>query len=435
MKLGKEITFAGHIISQAGIRPDDSKNRAISKFPTPTNVSQLRSFLGLANQLTAFVPDLGHMTAVIRPLLKRGIAWVWTEDMEREFDRVKLLLTTTTTVQPFNPNHNSILMTDASKLLGIGFALLQPLPGEKWSLIQCGSASLTPTHTRYATIKLECMAIQWAIQKCSYYLRGLETFKVWTDHKPLVGIFQKSICDLDNPCLMRMREKIMEYTPEVKLVPEKTYYIADALSRSPMFDTNDDDYTISCNNQSVESVWESIKEGAKSTEYANLQSAVGKGESDPEMSQFKTLMHRLSLPQIDDVLIVILDRTRMVIPDNSQKAVLKELHKAHSSISKTYANAVQLYYWPGMNNYIKTFLSSCKICIKHSPSQACPPVTGTAPSAAKLPMNDLGVDLFDALGKKWLALVCRFSGYAWLSQLKKTTTASVLESLENLFLE
>ena len=88
-----------------------------------------------------------------------------------------------------------------------------------------------------------------------------------------------------------------------------------------------------------------------------------------------------------------------------------------------------------MKNCIKTFLSSGKICIKFAPSQARTPVTGTAPSAAKLPMNDLGIDLFDALGKKWLAVVCHYSGYAWLSQLRKTKTASVLESLENLFLE
>ena len=50
-------------------------------------------------------------------------------------------------------------------------------------------------------------------------------------------------------------------------------------------------------------------------------------------------------------------------------------------------------------------------------------------------MNDLGIDLFDAQGKKWLAVVCHFSGYAWLAHLRKTTTASGLESLENLFLE
>ena len=208
LELGKEITFAGHIVNQSGIRPGDSKYKATAEFPTPSNISQLRSFLGLANQLTAFIPDQAHMTANLRPLLKKATAWVWTSDMEEDFQRVKLLLTTTTTVQPFNPNLDTILMTDASRLYGIGFALLQPQPKEKWSLIQCGSASLTPTQTRYATIELECMAIQWAIQKCAYYLRSLPTFQVWTDHKPLVGIFQKSICDLDNPRLMRMREKI-----------------------------------------------------------------------------------------------------------------------------------------------------------------------------------------------------------------------------------
>ena len=49
-------------------------------------------------------------------------------------------------------------------------------------------------------------------------------------------------------------------------------------------------------------------------------------------------MHRLSLLQVDKVLMVILESTRIVIPDNSQKSVLKELHKAHSGISKTFPN-------------------------------------------------------------------------------------------------
>ena len=107
LEVSKEITIAGHIISQAGLRPDDSKYKAIADFPMPTNVSQLRPFFGLANQLTAFVPDFAHMTAALR--LKKGIAWTWTEDMDKEFERVKLLLTTTTMVQPFNPSLKSIL--------------------------------------------------------------------------------------------------------------------------------------------------------------------------------------------------------------------------------------------------------------------------------------------------------------------------------------
>ena len=82
---GKEITFAGHTVINSGIRPDDSKYKAMAEFPTPTNVSQLRSFLGLANQLASFIPDLAHMTANLRPLLKKATAWVWTMDMEEDF--------------------------------------------------------------------------------------------------------------------------------------------------------------------------------------------------------------------------------------------------------------------------------------------------------------------------------------------------------------
>ena len=79
------------------------------------------------------------------------------------------------------------------------------------------------------------MAIQWAIQKCDFYLRGLPNFDIWTDHKPLVGIFDKCLHQLDNPRLTRMREKLTVYSFTVQWVEGKTHYIADALSRYPVF--------------------------------------------------------------------------------------------------------------------------------------------------------------------------------------------------------
>ena len=45
-----------------------------------------------------------------------------------------------------------------------------------------------------------------------YYLRGLPHFDIWTDHRPLVGIFDKALAALENARLMRMREKIIPYT-------------------------------------------------------------------------------------------------------------------------------------------------------------------------------------------------------------------------------
>ena len=54
LEMGTELGFAGHIVSQNGIRSDDDKYKAIKKFPAPKNLKDLRSFLGLANQLAAF---------------------------------------------------------------------------------------------------------------------------------------------------------------------------------------------------------------------------------------------------------------------------------------------------------------------------------------------------------------------------------------------
>ena len=105
-------------------------------------------------------------------------------------------------VQPFNPAWSTVVLTDASRLNGIGFALVQYDPTrvdtkKHFALVQCGSSSLTSAQGNYATIELECLAIQYALYKSEFYLRGLPNFAVWTDHRPLVGIFNKA---LHTPC-------------------------------------------------------------------------------------------------------------------------------------------------------------------------------------------------------------------------------------------
>ena len=89
--------------------------------------------------------------------------------------------------------------------------MLQKEPNGSQRLIKCGSCSLTSTQNNYATIELECLTIVWAIRKCRYYLHGLQIFTVATDHKPLVGIFNSSLDKLENPRLLRMREKLTDY--------------------------------------------------------------------------------------------------------------------------------------------------------------------------------------------------------------------------------
>jgi phospholipid-translocating ATPase len=189
LEVGTSMKFAGFIISGAGVRPNSEKLSAVADFPTPTNTTELRGFLGLVNQLGIFIPDIAHMSALMRTLLKKGVAYTWLECHAAEFEKIKAVLTSPMVVQPFDPALETELLTDASRLYGIGFALIQHDYSGRLRLISCGSRSVTKCQQNYATIEQECMAIKWGIEKCEYYLKGIPSFTVVTDHKPLIGIF------------------------------------------------------------------------------------------------------------------------------------------------------------------------------------------------------------------------------------------------------
>ena len=145
-EIGKRIGFAGYNLSAEGVTPDVKKLTAISQFPTPTDVTKLRSFLGLANQLIHFVPDLASITGPMRDLLRKDTEFIWMEEQDRSFNNTKKRLTDSLSLQIFDPAIPTYLVTDASRLHGLGFALIQSHEGPKKPerLIQCGSRCLSP---------------------------------------------------------------------------------------------------------------------------------------------------------------------------------------------------------------------------------------------------------------------------------------------------
>ena len=166
----------------------------------------------------------------MRKLLSTKNTFLWLDTHEAEFQKLKGIITSELLVKTFDPKLTTMLLTDASRLNSLGYALLQKEDDTKLRLITCGSCSLSEIQNRYATIKLECLAIEYAISKCRFYLFGLPNFEIVTDHKPLLGIFEKYIFEVDNPCLQRPREKMQAYNFTVKWVPGKLHLIADALS-------------------------------------------------------------------------------------------------------------------------------------------------------------------------------------------------------------
>ena len=107
--------------------------------------------------------------------------------------------------------------------------------------------------------------------------------------------------------------------------------------------------------------------------------------------------------------VAMLDGKRIIVPNTAISTITQELHRAHSGVEKTYKTATQLYYWPGMKKSIRQTIDNCRVCREDRPAQARPTAKISQPSSALHPMNEVGTDLFDAIGKKWIVLVDRYS--------------------------
>ena len=171
----------------------------------------VRSFLGRCNQLALVIPEYQHHTVSLGHLTGKGRTFLWLLEYQVEFDRLKTILSSDLIVRHFDCMKDVKLITNASHLFGLGYALGHiELDGSRkvFKIVHCGSNGLTPTQQRYSTIELECLSLVWAVQKCSFYLRGLPIFKIFTNHRPLEGVFQKDLFNLASPRLQRMSEKI-----------------------------------------------------------------------------------------------------------------------------------------------------------------------------------------------------------------------------------
>ena len=110
------MLFLGHVVSTSGIEPDPEKTEKIKNFPTPTDVTGVRCFLGLASYYRHFVSNFAVIAAPLNKLTKKNTAFEWSGDCEQSFRYLKhALVSAPVLVYPkFGPGYQFILETDAS---------------------------------------------------------------------------------------------------------------------------------------------------------------------------------------------------------------------------------------------------------------------------------------------------------------------------------
>ena len=142
-----EASFFGHTWTPKGVKPDNKKVSAIFAMKPPDNAKDLQSFLCLVNYLTRYSSQMATLTAPLRELTKKEIAFVWGPEHDIAFQAVKQEISSMSVLRYFDPKADTTIQTDASQK-GLGAALLQH--GQP---ICYASRALTETEQNYSNIE------------------------------------------------------------------------------------------------------------------------------------------------------------------------------------------------------------------------------------------------------------------------------------------
>ena len=228
------LTYLGHVISKNGVQCDKSKTDAVSSYPIPKNVHELRSFLGLTCYYRKFVKNYSQIAAPLTKLLGKEVPYKWTRNCQDSFELLKRKLVTAPILQFPRLDKTFILSTDASTL-SIGYILSQKDDSGVEKVVCYGGRSLKPCETRYTISELEMLALVEGVKKFSPYLMH-QKFIVNTDHRSLT--FLRSAKHTTGR-LFRWNLELEGYDFEVNYSPNKSMKHVDALSRRPYFDSKE----------------------------------------------------------------------------------------------------------------------------------------------------------------------------------------------------
>ena len=226
----EKVEVLGHMVTKDGLTTMESKVEAVKNWNRPSNINEVRSFLGTVGYYRKFISNFSKLAAPLTILLKKNCSFFWREEQQSAFDILKSALINAPILRFPDYSKQFIIRTDACAE-GIGGVLLQKDEDDGVEYpIHYVSRTLTKAERNYSTTDLEGTAVYYCAEKFKPYISGnmYETL-LYTDHKPLVGLFKNK--EPNN--LRHIRWCILISMLKIKILyePGKKNSLADALFR------------------------------------------------------------------------------------------------------------------------------------------------------------------------------------------------------------
>ncbi|KAJ0817688.1 putative nucleotidyltransferase, Ribonuclease H, protein kinase RLK-Pelle-RLCK-VIIa-2 family [Helianthus annuus] len=335
---GTTVEYLGHIISKEGVATDPKKIDAVAQWPAPTNVKQLRGFLGLSGYYRRFIKSYGILAKPLTSLLKKD-NFVWNEEARIAFEKLKEAVCSPPVLALPDFDKTFVLETDASAL-GIGAVLMQD--NHPLAFISKALSSRQQTCSVY---EKELLAILYAVKHWHYYLSNGH-FIIRTDQKSLKYLMEQK---LTTPLQHVWLSKMLGYDYEIVYKEGRENQVADALSRvsGPAL------LTISLSTLDT-SLLQRIK--ASWSQDLVLLEKIGKIEKGEIVPGYKW----------DGQLLMKGNRVVVGNDMKLQQDIIQLCHSSgmggHSGVHATTQRIKGMFKWKGLHKQVRQYIRTCDIC-------------------------------------------------------------------------
>ncbi len=446
-----KVKFFGMIFSEAGIQPDPDRVTDILEMQAPRNRDEVHSLVGMMNYSARFIPNYSTLTAPLRMLLRHDADFVWGKEQQEAYDTLISWLSYEPVLAYFDTNRETEIIVDASPV-GLGAILAQADDSGHCRVVSYGSRSLTEVEQRYSQLEREALAVVWSCEYFHIYIYG-KPVTVWTDHKPLLGLFGKDMAKLPLR-VERWKLRLQPYMPDIKY-QKGVNNPADYLSRHPSSRNKEsvsrqeslaEDYVryVSTNAvpkaMTINEVIEATNNDAtlccvRSLVVSNKWFMVEKHYIQSPNIDYETIMRysrqKYELSVTPDGLV--LRGNQICLPQSLQQQAVQLAHVGHLGVIKTKALIREKVWFPGIDRMVEQHINACVPCKStHDPKQREPLKMSPLPDR---PWAKLCGDFYGPLpsGHYLMAILDEYSRFPEVEVISSLSARVVIPRLEKVF--
>jgi hypothetical protein len=181
-----EVEYLGMLIQENHVSMDPAKVQAVTDWPIPRNLKEVRGFLGFANFYRRFIEGFARIARPLNDLTKKDAPWNWGPSQQEAFAKLKAQFTSSPVLVMWQPDFKTRMKVDASAFATGGVILQKQVSDGLHHPIAFRSESLSEPERNYEIYDRELLAIVQGLENWRHYLIGLpELFTIATDHRNL----------------------------------------------------------------------------------------------------------------------------------------------------------------------------------------------------------------------------------------------------------